>query len=195
MNPESNERVRQFLEESAAVITLTGQRLAERIAEAANVIIASLRDGGNLFVFGNGGSAADAQHIAGELVGRFRRDRQAFRAEALTTDASVLTAIANDFGFEAVFAHQLAGKGASGDVAVGLSTSGNSANVVAALTTARKMGLKTIAMTGADGGQCAALADVLLDAPSTDVPRIQEAHAVIYHALCELVEAAMTDEP
>lgn len=176
------------------MVRAAGERLADRIVEAAEVIAASLRDGGGVFLFGNGGSAADAQHITGELVGRLLAERPALRAEALSTDTSVLTCIANDYGFEQVFARQLAGKARAGDVAVALSTSGNSPNVVAALAEARRIGMKTVALTGAGGGKCAALADVLLDVPCEGPSmRIQEAHAVIYHTLCELVEAAVAN--
>ena len=191
---DSVQLVRRRFEESTAVIRAAGERLADRIVEAADVIVAALRGGGGVFLFGNGGSAADAQHIAGELVGRLLKERPAMRAEALSTDTSVLTCIANDYGFEQVFARQLAGKARRGDVAVALSTSGESPNVAAALAEARRIGMKTVALTGAGGGKCAELADVLLDVPS-DGPsmRVQEAHAVIYHTLCELVEAALAD--
>ena len=187
------EIIRSRFDESLAVVRQAGEKLIGRIEEAAGLIIAGYKAGGGLYAFGNGGSAADAQHIAAELVGRFRRDRSAFPAEALTTNTSALTAIGNDLGFEQVFARQLAGKGAAGDVAMAISTSGNSPNILAALTAARQMGMKCIALTGRDGGRCAPLADVLLAVPSTDTPRIQESHEVIYHVLCELVESAMVD--
>jgi len=187
------DQVRERFEHSVRTTTATGERLAGRVAEAVGMVVACLRDGGGVYVFGNGGSAADAQHIAGELVGRFLRERPALRAQALTTDTSTLTSVANDYTFEQVFARQLAAVGRAGDVAVGLSTSGNSANVLAALRLARQMGLRTIALTGAGGGRCAELADILLDVPETLTPRIQEAHTVIYHVLCELVEAAFVE--
>ena len=183
--------IRKRFEESVAIVRLTEEHLSSRIAEAAETIIAALKAGGGLFLFGNGGSAADAQHIAGELVGHFLVDRRPLRAEAISTDASVLTCIANDYDYQSVFSRQLEGKGRAGDVAFGLSTSGNSANVIAALAAARKLGMKTIAMTGVGGGKCAEFADVLLDVPCKGpTGRIQEAHVVIYHVLCELVEAA-----
>ena len=144
-----------------------------------------------MFLFGNGGSAADAQHIAGELVGRFLLERPAIRAVALTTDTSVLTSLANDYEFDRVFSRQLEALAGEGDVAVGLTTSGDSASVVAALAAARRIGMKTVALTGEGGGRCAELADCLLDVPSRQTPRIQEAHTVIYHVLCELVESAL----
>ncbi|MBI5724011.1 MAG: D-sedoheptulose 7-phosphate isomerase [Planctomycetes bacterium] len=177
--------------EAAQVQSQACRHLSGRIVQAVDLIVASYRAGGGVFLFGNGGSAADAQHIAGELVGRFMKERKALRAQALTADSSVLTCLANDYNFDRIFARQIEANARAGDVAVGISTSGNSPNVVAALSLARSMGLKTIALTGQSGGKCAALADVLLDVPSACTPRIQEAHAVIYHTICELVEAAM----
>ncbi len=186
-----NDDIQQLFDQSADLIRRSGVQLADRISQAADIVVAAFQSGGGVFVFGNGGSAADAQHIAAELVGRFRRQRQALRAEALTTDTSAITAIANDFGFDNIFARQLAGKGAAGDVAIAISTSGNSPNILAGLATAKELGIKSIVLTGRGGGKCAPLADVLLDVPSTDTPRIQETHEVIYHVLCELVESAM----
>ncbi|HUS46968.1 MAG TPA: SIS domain-containing protein [Phycisphaerae bacterium] len=182
------DEINRLFEESAAVVGQARQRLAGRIAAAAEILIGSCRSGGGVLLFGNGGSAADAQHIAGELVGRFLAERRPFKAEALSTDTSVLTALANDYGYESIFARQIEAKGGAGDVAVALSTSGNSPSVVAGLAKARELGMKTIALTGAGGGKCAKFADVLLDVPARSSPRIQEAHAVIYHILCELVE-------
>ena len=187
----SPDTVKQRFEQTASLLMTSADALAAKTVEAAEILVASRAADGGVFVFGNGGSAADAQHMAAELVGRFLVDRRAFRAEALTTDTSALTSIANDYGFEQVFARQLSGKARPGDVAVGISTSGNSPNVVAALKAAGEIGCKTIALTGAGGGQCAALADVLLDVPSEHTPCVQETHAVIYHALCELVETAL----
>ena len=187
------ETILKRFEESAAAIRQAGECLAGRIAEAADLIIASYRAGGGVLVFGNGGSAADAQHIAGELVGRFLKERPGLKAQALTTDASILTSIANDYGFEQVFARQLEACGRPGDVAIGISTSGNSPDVVAGLRTARELGLRTIALTGPGGGQCAEQAELVLDVHAASTPRIQEAHVVIYHMLCELVEEAMAE--
>ncbi|MFA6132769.1 MAG: SIS domain-containing protein [Phycisphaerae bacterium] len=186
-----SEVIRTRFQEALSVIAQTQTRLSGRLAAAAEIIIQSYRSGGGVFIFGNGGSAADAQHIAGELVGRFLLNRRALKAVALTTDTSVLTCIANDFDYNSIFARQLEGNARSGDVAIGLSTSGNSANVVAALEYARGNGIKTIAFTGSGGGKCAALADVLLDVDCAHTPHTQEAHAVMYHILCELVEATM----
>ena len=189
------ETIRKRFEESIGILRLAAEHLAGRIVQAVELIADCRHAGGGVFLFGNGGSAADAQHIAGELVGRFLRERPALRAEALTTDSSVLTCIANDYDFEQVFARQLEGKARGGDVAIALTTSGGSPNVVAGLRKARQMQMKTIAFTGGGGGRCAELADVLLDVPcSGSSPRIQEAHCVLYHILCELLEAKLFDE-
>ena len=185
------DEIRRRFEHSVRVTAAAGEALAGRIAQAVEMLVACFRAGGGVFLFGNGGSAADAQHIAGELVGRFLKERRALKAQALTTDASVLTSIANDYDFQRVFVRQLEALARPGDVAVGLTTSGNSPNVLAALRWARGAGLRTIALTGAGGGRCAELADVLLDVPETLTPRVQEAHVVVYHVLCEFVEAAL----
>ena len=188
------EQIEQRFVESAKVIHAAGEHLAEPVADAVGIVIEAYRSGRGVFLFGNGGSAADAQHIAGELVGRFLVDRRPLKAVALTTDSSVLTCLANDFSFEEIFARQIEANATAGDVAIGLSTSGNSRNVVAGLAKAREMGLKTIAFTGRDGGKCAKFVDVLLDVPHADTPRVQEATVVVYHVLCELVERVLADE-
>ena len=162
--------------------------------EVARALIRAYRDGHTLFLFGNGGSAADAQHIAAEFVGRFYLERRSLPAHALTVNTSVLTAIANDYGFEHVFARQLEASGRSGDVAVGLTTSGHAANVVAGLRAARVQGMTTVAMTGATGGQAKNDVDHWIGVPSADVPRIQEAHIMIGHLWSELVESALFGE-
>ena len=169
-------------------------RFRRAVREIAETITAALRGGGKLILAGNGGSAGDAQHLAGEMLSRLNYDRAPAAAIALTTDSSVLTAIANDYGYDAIFARQIEAKGSRGDVAVGLTTSGESASVVAGLAKAREMGMRTIALTGHGGGKCAEHADVLLDVPARSSPRIQEAHAVIYHVLCELIERGLTDK-
>ncbi|MCD4825008.1 MAG: SIS domain-containing protein [Phycisphaerae bacterium] len=178
--------------ENIVAVTATADHLAGPIVAAAEMIIESYRNGGGVFTFGNGGSAADAQHIAGELVGRFLLERPGFKAQALTADASVLTSLANDYTYEMIFASQLQANARPGDVAIGLSTSGNSPNVVAALEYAHSNNIKTVAITGEGGGKCAAVADVLLDISATDTPRIQEAGTVVYHILCELIEASLS---
>jgi D-sedoheptulose 7-phosphate isomerase len=180
--------IRKAFEEHAALAAAAQKHLAPRIAQAAELILAAYRDGKGVFLFGNGGSAADAQHIAAELVGRFLRTRRAFRAQALSTNTSILTAVANDDAFEKIFVRQLEANAGPGDVAFALSTSGDSPNVVEALRYAREHGLRTIALTGQGGGQCEALADVLLDVPSAHTPRVQEIGTLVYHLLCQLVE-------
>jgi D-sedoheptulose 7-phosphate isomerase len=167
----------RFFEEKAALLLAAGRRMA-----------ASLRAGGKVLAFGNGGSAADAQHLAAELVGRFLRERAAWPALALSTDTSVLTAVGNDLGYESVFRRQVEAHGRAGDVAVGISTSGRSPNVVAALRAAKERGLATVALTGEGGGDLRALADHLIDVPHRETARIQEVHAMVVHVLCQVVE-------
>jgi D-sedoheptulose 7-phosphate isomerase len=163
------------------------------VAEAAAAIVGALRAGGKLLVFGNGGSAADAQHLAAELVGRYQRERAAMAAIALTTDTSVLTSIANDYAFERVFARQVEALGRAGDVALGISTSGGSPNVVAALEAARALGLRTIALTGRDGGAVGRAAAIHVNVPADDAARVQEVHRTLLHVICEIVEGAVAD--
>mgnify|MGYP002784351344 CR=1 FL=1 len=170
------------------VVAGSGREVLER---AAADIVAALTSGGKVLVFGNGGSASDAQHAAAELVGRFERERKGMAAVALTSDPSVLTSIANDYGFDRVFARQLEALGRAGDVALAISTSGNSPNVVAGLTTARAMGIRTIALTGRDGGAAGRAADRHVNVPSTSTPRVQEVHRTLLHVLCDLVERAV----
>jgi D-sedoheptulose 7-phosphate isomerase len=148
----------------------------------------ALARGAQVLIFGNGGSAADAQHFACELVGRFLRDRRAVPAVALTTDTSILTAVANDYSFDRVFARQIEALGRPGDVAVGITTSGRSPNVLAGLQTAKTRGLKTIAFTGGDGGPVGNAAELHVNVPHPEPPRVQEVHRTLIHAVCELVE-------
>jgi D-sedoheptulose 7-phosphate isomerase len=174
-------------EETRALVPLL-VRLAERMAEV-------FRAGGRVYFFGNGGSAADAQHWAAELSGRFYLDRPGLPAFALTANSSEVTAIGNDFGFEWTFARPLAGMARAGDMAVGISTSGNSANVVRALEAARERGVVTVGFTGRDGGRMEPLCDLLVRAPSRETPRVQEAHALCGHVVCGLVERLLFLEP
>jgi len=160
----------------------------ENIVDAAMLIARRVRSGGKLLLFGNGGSAADAQHLAAEFVGRFRIERQALPAVALTTDSSILTAVGNDYGFDQIFARQVQALGRPGDVAIGISTSGNSPNVNSAITQAAKQELKTIGLAGKDGGSLAKCVDISITVASTNVAMIQECHITIGHILCELVE-------
>ena len=157
-------------------------------------VVAALRAGNKLLIIGNGGSAADAQHIAAEIIGRYKQDRPAYAAIALTTDTSALTAISNDYGFEQVFARQVAGLGQRGDVLLALSTSGRSANILAALGTARERGLLTIGFTGARGEALAALCDHLLIAPSDNTPVIQQIHLAVAHGICDEIEQSLMRE-
>ena len=161
------------------------------VARAADLIAGAFKANGKLLVFGNGGSAADAQHIAGELVNRFLQHRKALPAVALTTDGGVLTCIANDSGFENVFARQIEALGAKGDVCLAISTSGTSPNVIVACEQARKQGMVVIGLLGRDGGNVASLCDLALIVPSNDTQRIQETHNLIGHIVCELVEATL----
>jgi D-sedoheptulose 7-phosphate isomerase len=160
----------------------------------AAVIVAALRAGNRLLIVGNGGSAADAQHIAAEIVGRYKQDRPAYAAIALTTDTSALTAIANDYGFEQVFARQVAGLGRRGDVLLALSTSGRSPNIVAALRVARERGLVTVGFTGSKGEALGALCDQLLVSPSDDTPVVQQIYLAVAHGICDEIEQTMMRE-
>lgn len=165
----------------------------ETLLRAADSMVTALRAGRTLLACGNGGSAADAQHFVAELVGRFERERRAWPALALTTDTSILTAVANDYAFERVFARQVEAHGRPGDVLLAISTSGNSTSVVRATEVARAAGLVTVALTGHDGGCLGRLADVHLNVPSSSTARVQEVHQTLLHVLCELVERELTE--
>lgn len=158
---------------------------------AARTISDCIRAGGKVLIFGNGGSAADSQHMAAELVGRFKKERKAMAAIALTVNTSSITAIANDYGYDLLFSRQIEAIGRAGDVAVGISTSGNSQNVVKGIDKARAIGMKTIGIAGGDGGKLSSACDTLITAASKDTPRVQECHITIIHALCELVEDSL----
>jgi D-sedoheptulose 7-phosphate isomerase len=164
--------------------------LRRRVAEAAALVIESLDAGGQVLLCGNGGSAADCQHVAGELAGRFLLQRKGLAAVALTTDSAVMTSVANDYGFEDVFRRQVEAVGREGDILLAYSTSGNSANCIRAVEQAREMGIRTVALTGRSGGAIAKVAQLVLRAPSDSTPRIQECHEKIGHALCNVVERA-----
>jgi D-sedoheptulose 7-phosphate isomerase len=184
------EEVRSQLLASAEVKRETADACLQSIVGAALVIVQSLREGGKLLICGNGGSAADSQHLAGEFVNVLNKTehRLPMAAIALTTDSSVLTAIANDFGFETIFERQIAALGKPGDVVLAISTSGNSENLVRAMCYARHEKLKALALTGAGGGKIKSIADITICVPSEDVQRIQETHLAIEHILCTLVE-------
>ncbi len=183
---------RTALEDALAVHrAVTEGPLAEQIVAAAEAMVRALRAGGTVYWVGNGGSAADAQHLAAELVGRFHYDRPPLRSHALTVNTSALTALVNDYPPELLFARQARAFCGENDVLVGISTSGNSANILAAMDAARENGATTVAFTGAGGGKLAERADVVLRAPSTLTPRIQEVHILVGHTICELVEAEL----
>lgn len=184
-------RVEAAFEAAAALHARLARDLAGPVADAAATLAAALRGGGRVLMFGNGGSAAEAQHFAAELCGRFERDRAAWPALALTTDSSVLTAVANDLGFAQVFARQVEAFGRAGDVAVAISTSGTSPNVVEGVRAARARGLAVVALTARDGGAIGPLADVHLHVPEVSTARAQEVHLTMIHALCDLVEQAL----
>jgi D-sedoheptulose 7-phosphate isomerase len=184
-------KARAILEESARVKLAAAEGLAGAIARAAEIVAETLRHGGKVLLFGNGGSAADAQHLAAEWTGKLRGDRTALPAIALTANTSDLTAIGNDYGFDRVFARLVQAYGRERDVALAISTSGNSPNVIAAVQEARERGLHTIGLTGRRGGKLAPLVDVALCVPSDDTQRIQESHITIAHAVAELVEEAL----
>ena len=177
----------RVLKEAAAAHERMAARAAE-VVEAACVIAAALKQGRKVFVFGNGGSAADAQHFAAELVGRYEKDRKAWPALALTTDTSALTSIGNDYGFDRVFARQIEALGTSGDVAIGISTSGKSPNVLRGLEAANDRHLMTIALTGRGGGNAGKIARLHVTVDEERTARIQEVHTTLLHAICELVE-------
>ena len=178
------------LEEHVAVVSTTRMALADEFARLATACIAAIDRGNKILLFGNGGSAADVQHIAAELVVRYDTNRAPIAAIALTTDTSVLTAAANDFSYEGIFARQVTALGKPGDVAIGLSTSGDSENVVRALVQARHMRIRAAALSGCGGGRLTGLADPLLVVPSSSTPRIQEMHIILGHLLCEAIEEA-----
>ncbi len=176
------------LEESAQIKKAIAGSKVDEIDSMVKLIITAYKIGGKVVLFGNGGSAADAQHLAGELVGQFKLKRQALPAIALTTNTSVLTAVANDYGYDAVFSRQVEALVNEKDVVIGISTSGNSPNVIEAIKLAKTKGAKTIGLTGGNGGKLAEVADLALIVPSDSTPRIQEAHITIGHIVCELVE-------
>lgn len=168
--------------------------LAPEVDRAVDMIVKSMAAGGGLLVCGNGGSAADAQHISAELTGRFLRDRKPLRAMALHANTSSLTAIGNDYGYEEVFAREVAAHGRAGDVLMAISTSGNSRNVLRAIEAARDKGMAVVGLTGAEGGKMRPLCDICLCVPSVSTPRIQECHILIGHTICELLEQLLCSD-
>ncbi|HVB03580.1 MAG TPA: D-sedoheptulose 7-phosphate isomerase [Chitinophagaceae bacterium] len=187
------DKISGIIQASIAVnqLVLDDRELIGRVAKVTDSVCKTFKTGHKVMFCGNGGSAADAQHLAAELSGRFYADRDPLPAEALHCNTSYLTAVANDYGFEQVYSRLLKGMGKPGDILLALSTSGQSANILEALRTARKMGITTVGMTGKSGGQMKPLCDYLLNIPSTDTPRIQESHILIGHIICQLVEAQL----
>jgi len=192
----TQELIRSRLAESACLKEAMRQdaELIATVAAIADVIVEAYRAGRKLLLCGNGGSAADSQHLAAELVGRFYMNRAPLAAEALTVNTSTITAVGNDFSFDDVFARQIQALGRPGDVAIGMSTSGNAENVRRALSTAKSLGLVTVAFTGASGGKLRGDVDYCLRVPSDDTARIQEGHITVGHIMCELIERAVFDE-
>jgi D-sedoheptulose 7-phosphate isomerase len=189
-----NQRIRQHFQESAQVKLQAAEELAEPISQAVEIMFTALSNGNKILACGNGGSAADCQHFAAELVGRFERERLPLPALALTTDTSILTAVGNDYGFREVYAKQVQAFGQSGDVLLALSTSGNSANVVAAIEAAVERDMRIIALTGKGGGVMGELmsdADVHICVPHDRTARIQEVHALTIHILCDGIDVAL----
>ena len=182
------------LKETAQLFNEMAKGLPDQIEKAVSMIVETLRCGGKVLLFGNGGSAADAQHLAAEFVGRFKLKRVGFPAIALTANTSILTAVANDFGYEQVFARSVEALGRSEDIFIGFSTSGNSPNVVLALNLAKQLGGKTIAFTGKKSCKMDAVAHLSIKIPSSETPHIQEGHIVVGHIICELVEQALVEE-
>lgn len=182
--------IEKIIDDSISVkqAILNDNDILDRIARFKKLIASTYRNGGKVLFCGNGGSAADAQHIAAELSGRFYLDRKPLYAEALHCNSSYITSVSNDYGYNKIFSRAVEATGQKGDVLVGISTSGNSENVLLAFEKAHEIGLTTIAMTGKDGGKIAKLSDLLINVPSTCTPRIQEAHIMIGHIVCELVE-------
>lgn len=191
LRPPAVARVREILLESADVKRALAEDAGPAIAAAASLVAETFARGGKLLLFGNGGSAADAQHLAGELTGRFRRERDALPAIALTANTSDLTAIGNDYAFDRIFSRLVAAYGREGDAVLAISTSGNSPNVLEAVREARQRGLRSIGLTGRGGGKLAPAVDVAIVVPSADTQRIQESHIAVGHVLCELVEEAL----
>jgi D-sedoheptulose 7-phosphate isomerase len=182
------ERIQQIARESIEAKRAFFDSHADAVARAAELLVASIKSSGKVLIFGNGGSAADAQHIAAELVNRLNYDRPPIGAIALTTDTSILTSVGNDSTFDDLFERQLRALGRSGDIAIAISTSGNSPNVLRAVEAARSLGIKTIGLTGRNGGQLASIADLALIVETESTQRIQETHITIGHILCELIE-------
>lgn len=180
--------IKKYFARHIEVMEMVAERLAPEIESLCALLAATIREGNKVLVMGNGGSAADAQHLAAEFVGRFLLERKALPAISLTTDTSIMTAVGNDYGFDEIFKRQIEALAAPGDVVIGISTSGRSNNVFHALTAANLIGCKTVGLLGRDGGNIGGIVDLNLTVPATETPHIQEAHAAIIHVVCDLVE-------
>ena len=188
------DKIMAGLKESIRVKEDILENQVEVIGKIVKIIIKTLKGGGKVLLFGNGGSAADAQHLAAELVGRFKRERKGLPALALSTNTSILTSVGNDYSFAQVFARQIEALGKQEDVAMGISTSGQAGNVIKGILAARARGIFTIGLTGGGGGKLGKLVDLALIVPSSDTPRIQEAHITIGHLICQLVEEKLSEK-
>lgn len=182
------DRIKEFLYESAAVKKAVADTLSDKILEAINIARTTYRNGGKMLLMGNGGSAGDAQHIAAEFIGRYKKERKPVAAIALTVDSSILTCVGNDYGYENVFARQVEGLAKKEDVVIAISTSGNSENVIRGVEKAREIGAKTIGLLGKQGGKLKDKVDLAIVVPSSDTARIQEAHITIGHIICEILD-------
>ena len=180
--------VDEILREASTLLETVRGFAPAQVLLAADMLVSALKSRNKVLVFGNGGSASDAEHLAAELVGRFARDRQGWPAVSLTADSSVVTAIGNDYGFDQIFARQVEALGRQGDIAFAISTSGKSANVIAGLEAAERGGLRRIALTGRDGGLLGRVAELQINVPHDSVPRVQEVHRTLLHVICELIE-------
>ena len=189
------EEILQAFKDSAEVKTRFIRLHADKLIQVVKVLVAAFKGGHKVLLFGNGGSAADAQHLAAEFVNRFQIERPPLPAIALTTDSSILTSISNDYGYADTFVKQVKALGREGDVAIGISTSGTAANVVKAIKMAKDMGLKTVGLTGGEGGDLARIVDFALVVDSSSTPRIQETHIIIGHVLCEMVDRLLFQQP
>lgn len=185
------EKITKLINESIAIKNNLLKSQLSAIEDLAKTMLAAVKAGNKILIFGNGGSAADSIHIAAELVGRFHKERNAIPAIALPANISILTALSNDYGFDNIFERQIEALGKKGDMALGISTSGKSKNIINGILKASKMNLKTAALTGKDGGRLSEIADITIKVPSDNTPRIQEAHITIGHIVCEIIEDAL----
>lgn len=188
-----NEYINKIISESSSII-LKSKNLSEKIEQTVNEIVECLKKGNKIIIFGNGGSAADAQHIAAELIGRFQIERESLPAISLTTDSSIITSLGNDYSFDIIFSRQCESLVSKGDVVLGISTSGNSKNVENGIITSNRKGAKTIGLLGEDGGTIKNVVDISIQVHSKNTARIQEVHRVIYHIICDLVEKRLTEK-